>query len=103
MHKFPNDVNIRVSFHRLCKEFQKTLKETRHKFFNAMIQKLDDLHENNPKIFWETIDKKISKFSFHKKQLPSNQSCFIFFFFILNDLNRKDFLAALIIIFVSSQ
>jgi hypothetical protein len=46
MHKFPNDVNIRVSFHRLRKEFQKTLKETRHKFFNAMIQKLDDLHEN---------------------------------------------------------
>jgi hypothetical protein len=22
-----------------------------------MIQKLDDLHENNPKMFWETIDK----------------------------------------------
>ena len=57
MHTFSNDVNIRVSFHRLRKEFQKTLKETKHKFFSAMIQKLDDLHENNPKMFWETIDK----------------------------------------------
>jgi hypothetical protein len=35
MHKFPNDVNIRVSFHRLRKEFQKTLKETKPKFCNA--------------------------------------------------------------------
>jgi hypothetical protein len=26
-------------------------------FFNAMIQKLDDLHENNQKMSWETIDK----------------------------------------------
>ena len=52
MYKFPNDVNIRVSFHRLREEFQKALKETRHEFLNAMIQKLNDLHENNPKMVW---------------------------------------------------
>ncbi|CAG2226863.1 unnamed protein product [Mytilus edulis] len=57
MQQYPNNAHIRSNFHRLRKEYNKSLKLARQKFVNDLVTKLDTLHENNPKLFWETIDK----------------------------------------------
>ncbi|CAG2192045.1 unnamed protein product [Mytilus edulis] len=57
MQQYPNNAYIRSNFHRLRKEYNKSLKLARQKFVNDLVAKLDTLHENNPKLFWETIDK----------------------------------------------
>ena len=38
------------------KEYKKILKETKQKFIKAIVEKLDSLHEDDPKSFWKTID-----------------------------------------------
>ena len=38
------------------KEYKKLLKETKQKFIKAIVEKLDSLHEDDPKSFWKTID-----------------------------------------------
>ena len=43
-------------FHRMRKEYKKLLKETKQKFIKAIVEKLDSLHEDDPKSFWKTID-----------------------------------------------
>lgn len=51
-----NNYNLKFAFHKLKKEYNKTLKWTQHKFFKSIIEQLDTLHENEPKTFWKTLD-----------------------------------------------
>lgn len=56
LQQHPNNYDIRTSFHRLRREYKKLLKSTRHNFFKEVVDKLHSLHEDNPKLFWKTID-----------------------------------------------
>ena len=47
----PNNPDIKNNYFRLLKEYKKTVKSTRKQFYNSMINKLDMLHENDPKAF----------------------------------------------------
>jgi len=57
MQQNPNNPDIKNNYFRLLKEYKKTVKSTRKQFYNSMINKLDMLHENDPKAFWKTLDK----------------------------------------------
>ena len=47
-----NNYALRESFHKLKKEYNKTLKQTKHNFLKEIVSKWDSLHENDPKLFW---------------------------------------------------
>ena len=52
----PNNFELKVVFHGLKKEYNKTLKMTKRNFYKQIILQLDTLHENDPKSFWRTVD-----------------------------------------------
>ena len=56
LKQHPGNFGLRTSFHRMRKEYKKLLKETKQKFIKAIVEKLDSLHEDDPKSFWKTID-----------------------------------------------
>lgn len=53
--KFPNDPIIRGSFYKTQKEYSKLCKKKRQEFKKAIIDKLDNLCENNPKEYWNLL------------------------------------------------
>jgi hypothetical protein len=55
--KHPDNCYLRTSFHRLRKEYNQLLKKIKYDFFKSIVDELDSLHENDPKLFWQTIDK----------------------------------------------
>ena len=57
LKQHPDHFYLRTSFHRLQKEYKQLLKKTKYDFFKSIVDKLDSLHENDPKIFSQTIDK----------------------------------------------
>ena len=59
----PNNFELKVVFHRLKKEYNKTLKMTKRNFYKQIILQLDTLHENDPKSFWRTVDQLKNKSS----------------------------------------
>ena len=55
--KHPDNCYLRPSFHRLRKEYKQLLKKIKYDFFKSIVDELDSLHENDPKLFWQIIDK----------------------------------------------
>ena len=51
-----NNSDLNMAFHRLKKEYNKTLKLYKDKFFKEVGNQLNTLHETDPKLFWRTID-----------------------------------------------
>ena len=58
-----NNADLKCTFHRLKKEYNKTLKMTKRSFYKRIIEQLDTLHENDPKTFWKTLDQLKNKSS----------------------------------------
>ena len=54
--KFPSDPIIRGSFYKLRKEYSKLCKLKHRQFKEKLIEKLDNLHENNPKEYWKLFN-----------------------------------------------
>ena len=61
LQRNPNNPDTSASFHRLRKEYNKTLKNTKYQFQKSVVEQLDSLHENDPKAFWKTLDNLIKK------------------------------------------
>lgn len=51
-----NNFDLKFAFHKLKKEYNKTIKMTKNLFYKQIIEQLDTLHENDPKTFWKTLD-----------------------------------------------
>ncbi|CAG2209252.1 unnamed protein product [Mytilus edulis] len=56
LQQHPNNHDLKTSYHQLRREYKKLLKDTKKKFITDIIDKLDSLHEDNPKLFWKTIN-----------------------------------------------
>ena len=41
----------------VTKRINQLLKKIKYDFFKSIVDELDSLHENDPKLFWQTIDK----------------------------------------------
>jgi hypothetical protein len=54
--KFPNDPVIRGSFYKLQREYSKLCKKKLREFKRDLVEKLDNLHENNPKEYWQLLN-----------------------------------------------
>ena len=54
--KFPNDPVIRGSFYILQREYSKVCKKKLREFKRDLVEKLDNLHENNPKEYWQLLN-----------------------------------------------
>ena len=54
--KFPNDPVIRGSFYKLQREYSKLCKKKFREFKRDLVEKLDNLHENNPKEYWQLLN-----------------------------------------------
>ena len=68
----PNNFELKVVFHSLKKEYNKTLQMTKRNFYKQIILQLDTSHENDPKSFWRTVDQLKNKSSDNSN--PSNMS-----------------------------
>ena len=74
LQRNPNNPDTSASFHRLRKEYNKTLKKTKYQFQKSVVEQLDSLHENDPKAFWKTLD------NLNKKRhttVESNNNCIL--------------------------
>ena len=54
MHQHPKNHDLKNSYFQFLKEYKKLVKSTRTQFYNSMVNKLDMLHENDPKAFLKT-------------------------------------------------
>ena len=54
---YPKDPFIRGSYHKILQAYRKTCRAEHRKFKNSMITTLDNLHESNPKQYWELVNK----------------------------------------------
>jgi hypothetical protein len=56
---FPRDPQVRGKYYRLLKEYSKTVKYTckRRKYKSDMLNKISEIHENNPKAYWNMLSK----------------------------------------------
>lgn len=57
LQKNPNNAYLRESFFKLQKEYKRTVKFKMKSFTKSMIDQLDSLHDNDPKRFWDVLDK----------------------------------------------
>jgi hypothetical protein len=55
--KYPKDPLVRGHFFKLRKNYAKLRKFKFKEFKSSMLKKIDELHENNPKMYWELIKK----------------------------------------------
>jgi hypothetical protein len=78
LKQHPDHFYLRTSFHRLQKEYKQLLKKTIYDFFKSIVDKLDSLHENDPKIFSQTIDKLKKRQTYSRKPHINIQLDFIF-------------------------
>ena len=56
LQRDPRNYYLRQTFHRLRNEYNRTLKKKKSLFIQNVTNKLDSLHETNPKAFWQTIN-----------------------------------------------
>ena len=52
----PNKAALRVAFHAQKKFYKKTLKMKERAFRQSLVNKLNDLSENNPRAYWKVVD-----------------------------------------------
>ena len=58
---YPRDPFIRGNYHKLLQTYRRTCKAEHRKFKNTMIKTLDNLHESNPRQYWELVNKLTEK------------------------------------------
>lgn len=54
--KYPNDPLVRGNFYKFRKSYSKLCKYKRKKYKSDLIEKLDNLFENDPKAYWSLLD-----------------------------------------------
>ena len=54
--KFPSDPYVRNHFYKLNREYTKARKAKKKSFKNSIINELQGLHDNNPKLYWKLIN-----------------------------------------------
>ena len=54
--KYPNDPLVRGSFYKFRKKYNKLCKFKRKRYKADLIDKLDNLFENDPKAYWSLLD-----------------------------------------------
>ena len=57
LHKEPNNIHIRQTFHTTRNFYNKMVKKKKYQFTEKLKEQLESLHETDPKSFWRTIDK----------------------------------------------
>ena len=56
LQKNPSNPFLRGSFYKCLKTYRKARKSQMHKYNQELIEKLDSLHEQNPKVYWKLLD-----------------------------------------------
>jgi ribosomal protein L20 len=56
LQKNPSNPFLRGSFYKCLKTYRKARKSQMHKYNQELIEKLDSLHEQNPKAYWKLLD-----------------------------------------------
>lgn len=54
--KYPNDPIVSGSFYKIRKEYSKLCKRKYREFKQDLISKIDSLHQNDPKQYWEILN-----------------------------------------------
>ena len=58
---YPKDAQIRGAYHKHLREYRKRCKTEHRKFKAALIEKLDNLSENDPKAYWRLVNELCEK------------------------------------------
>ena len=77
LSKSPKDPYLRGKLVKTRKEYKKLIKIKRNEYHNEMIRKLESIEENNPKEYWEIIQKLRNK---KQEQKICNTEDFVSFF-----------------------
>ena len=54
--KYPKDLYIRNHFYKLQREYNKTRKQTYREYKKSLLNQLETLHSDNPKLYWNLIN-----------------------------------------------
>ena len=54
--KYPKDPYIRNHFYKLQREYNKTKKQTYREYKKSLLNQLEILHSDNPKLYWNLIN-----------------------------------------------
>lgn len=54
--RYPNDSYVRNHFYKLNRLYTKTRKAKKREFKKSILQEIECLHENNPKLYWKLIN-----------------------------------------------
>ena len=65
-----HNFELKVTFHKLKKEYNKMFKMTQNMFFKSIIEQLDTLDENDPDAFWKTLDHIGKKTTHNSNPIP---------------------------------
>ena len=54
--RYPKDPYIRNYFYKLQREYNKTRKQTYREYKKSLLNQLETLHSDNPKLYWNLIN-----------------------------------------------
>jgi exonuclease III len=57
LQRYPNDPILSGQFHMLKKSYRKITKQKQKEFYTKCLDKIDSLEQNNPKAFWNMVNK----------------------------------------------
>lgn len=73
--KFPKDPFVRNHFYKLNREYTKARKTKKKKYKDSVLKELEDLNENNPKLYWKLINDLKNKKGETENNISSTQWC----------------------------
>ena len=57
LQRYPKDPIVRGKYHKLKRDYKRSVKYKEHSFRETMLQRISQLESNDPKTFWEMVKK----------------------------------------------
>ena len=87
--RYPKDPYIRNHFYKLQREYNKTRKQTYREYKKSLLNQLEILHSDNPKLYWNLINELNESKSCDEKSSAVDSSAWVSHFRNLSEIDDK--------------